>query len=137
MTLRVQQGKGARDRYVMLSAQLLAILREWYRFAKPKTWLFPGQKPGTHLKTRSVECECPAACVASGTSKHLTAHTMRHAFACHLLESGTDLRTIQLLLGHRSIATTARYLRLATTKFCATRSPLDLLPTPPTTPAPR
>ena len=137
MTLRVQQGKGARDRYVMLSAQLLTILREWYRFATPKIWLFPGRKPGTHLRTRSVERECPLACKSSGLSKHLTPHTMRHAFACHLLESGTDLRTIQLLLGHRSIATTAKYLRLATTKVCATRSPLDLLPTPPATPAPR
>jgi integrase/recombinase XerD len=131
MTLRVEQGKGGRDRYVMLSGQLLKILREWYRFAKPKIWLFPGQRAGCHIRTRSVQRECPAACERSGTPKHLTAHTMRHAFACHLLESGTDLRTIQLLLGHKSIATTARYLRLATTKVCATRSPLDLLPRPP------
>lgn len=135
MTLRVRQGKGARDRYVMLSRQLLKILREWFRFAKPKIWLFPGKKPGTHLRTRSVERECKPACRRGGQTKRLTPHTMRHAFACHLLESGTDLRTIQLLLGHRSIATTAKYLRLATTKVCATRSPLDLLPTPPTTPA--
>src|SRR5690606_38981707 len=99
-------------------------------FAKPKVWLFSGRR-GAHIRTRSVQRECPGACKRSGTPKHLTAHTMRHAFACHLLESGTDLRTIQLLLGHRSIATTAKYLRLATTKVCATRSPLDLLPTPP------
>jgi site-specific recombinase XerD len=130
MTIRVHQGKGSKDRYVMLSEQLLLILRDWYRFVRPKTWLFPGKMPGAHLTVSSVQRDCQPALERSGLSKPVTAHSLRHAFACHLLEYGTDLRTIQLLMGHRSLSTTARYLRLATSKVCATRSPLDLLPQP-------
>lgn len=130
MTIRVNQGKGRKDRYVMLSEQLLQILREWYRFVRPKVWLFPGHIPGTHLTVSSVQRDCGPALQRSGLSKPVSPHSLRHAFACHLLEYGTDLRTIQLLLGHRCLSTTARYLRLATSKVCATRSPLDLLPQP-------
>jgi site-specific recombinase XerD len=130
MTIRVHQGKGRKDRYVMLSEQLLAILRDWYRFVRPKVWLFPGSIPGAHLTVSSVQRDCQPALRRSGLSKHVTCHSLRHAFACHLLEYGTDLRTIQLLLGHRCLSTTARYLRLATSKVCSTRSPLDLLPQP-------
>ena len=130
MTIRVTQGKGQKDRDVMLSEQLLTILREWYRFAKPTEWLFPGVIPGTHVTRSGIDDACKLAHQRSGLSKPVTPHSLRHAFACHLLVHGTDLRTIQLLLGHRSLSTTAHYLRLATSKVCATRSPLDLLPHP-------
>jgi integrase/recombinase XerD len=130
MTIRVAQGKGQKDRYVMLSEQLLEILREWYRTARPKTWLFPGVIPGSHITREGVGDACKLGVQRSGLSKPVTPHSLRHAFAVHLLEYGADLRTIQLLLGHRSLSTTARYLRLATSKVCATRSPLDLLPHP-------
>lgn len=130
MTLRVTQGKGQKDRYVMLSGQLLSILRDWYRWARPKSWLFPGVIPGTHITRSGVEHGCKLGLQRSGLSKPVTPHSLRHAFAVHLLEYGTDMRTIQLLMGHRSLSTTARYLRLATSKVCATRSPLDLLPQP-------
>jgi site-specific recombinase XerD len=131
MTIRVRQGKGAKDRYVMLSAQLLLILRDWYRCERPAIWLFPGAIPGTHITRASINRACELAQKRSELSKHVSPHSLRHAFATHLLERGTDLRTIQLLMGHRSLSTTARYLRLATSKVCATRSPLDLLPEPP------
>jgi integrase/recombinase XerD len=130
MVLRVEQGKGQKDRYVMLSPKLLESLRNWWRVAKPKPWLFPGDIPGGHIQREAVELACQKAQRRCGIAKPITPHSMRHAFACHLLESGTDVRTIQLLMGHRSLATTARYLRIATTKVCSTTSPLDLLPRP-------
>lgn len=130
MVIRVEQGKGQKDRYVMLSERLLEILRHWWRVAKPKHWLFPGQIPGQHITRYAVGESCREAQKRSGLSKPVTPHLLRHAFAVHLLESGTDLRTIQLLMGHRSLSTTARYLRIATSKVCATTSPLDLLPRP-------
>jgi len=130
MMIRVEQGKGQKDRYVMLSEQLLKILREWYRYARPTTWMFPGVIPGSHITRGGVDDACELALKRSGLIKPVTPHSLRHAFACHLLEYGTDLRTIQLLMGHRSLSTTARYLRLAISKVCATRSPLDLLPRP-------
>jgi integrase/recombinase XerD len=130
MVIRVVQGKGQKDRYVMLSPKLLEILREWWRAAKPKPWLFPGDIPGQHISTDAVEQACQKARRRCPIPKPTTPHSLRHAFAVHLLESGTDVRTIQLLLGHRSLATTARYLRIATSKVCSTSSPLDLLPTP-------
>jgi len=137
MMIRVEQGKGQKDRYVMLSEQLLKILREWYRYARPTVWMFPGVIPGSHITRSGVDDACDLALKRSGLIKPVTPHSLRHAFACHLLEYGTDLRTIQLLMGHRSLSTTARYLRLAISKVCATRSPLDLLPypLPPTEPA--
>jgi integrase/recombinase XerD len=131
MTIRVQQGKGAKDRYVMLSKHLLVILRDWYRFSKPTTWMFPGLVPGTHVTRETINTACTLAQKNSKLPKHVTPHSLRHAFATHLLEWGTDLRTIQLLMGHRSLSTTARYLRMATSKVCSTRSPMDLLPEPP------
>lgn len=130
MVIRVVQGKGQKDRYVMLSPKLLQILRDWWRAAKPKPWLFPGDIPGQHISTDAVEQACQKARRRCPIPKPTTPHSLRHAFAVHLLESGTDVRTIQLLLGHRSLATTARYLRIATSKVCSTSSPLDLLPTP-------
>jgi integrase/recombinase XerD len=130
MVIRVELGKGQKDRYVMLSPKLLDILRHWWRVAKPQVWLFPGDIPGQHITRSAVERVCQEAHQRCRISKPTTPHSLRHAFAVHLLEQGTDVRTIQLLLGHRSLATTARYLRIATNKVCATTSPLDLLPQP-------
>jgi integrase/recombinase XerD len=130
MVIRVDQGKGQKDRYVMLSPKLLEVLRNWWRVEKPKQWLFPGDIPGQHISTDAVEQACQKARRCCAIPKATTPHSLRHAFAVHLLESGTDVCTIQLLLGHRSLATTARYLRIATTKVCSTTSPIDLLPRP-------
>jgi len=130
MVVRVELGKGQKDRYIMLSPKLLDILRHWWRVAKPQVWLFPGDIPGQHITRSSVERVCQEAHQRCRISKPTTPHSLRHAFAVHLLEQGTDVRTIQLLLGHRSLATTARYLRIATHKVCATTSPFDLLPQP-------
>src|SRR5262250_3202091 len=130
MVLRVEQGKGKKDRYVMLSPKLLTTLRDWWRLEKPQYWLFPGDLPDRHITTDAVERECQKAHAACKIPKPITPHSLRHAFAVHLLEQGTDVRTIQLLLGHRSLATTARYLRIATSKVCATPSPFALLPQP-------
>jgi len=130
MVLRVTQGKGQKDRYVMLSPRLLTLLRTWWLIATPRTWLFPSTRAGHHLTPDAVENACLHARRRCGLSKPITPHALRHAFAVHLLEGGTDVRTIQLLLGHRSLTTTARYLRIAATTVCATRSPFDLLPVP-------
>jgi len=140
MVIRVEQGKGQKDRYVMLSPKLLETLRHYWRAVRPKGWLFEGDIPGQPIGRSAVEVACQKARRLSGIGKPISPHSMRHAFAVHLLESGTDVRTIQLLLGHRSLATTARYLRIATSKVCSTSSPLDLPPHPvctdskPTTP---
>ena len=140
MVIRIEQGKGQKDRYVMLSPKLLEILRDWWRRERPTSWLFPVDRPGQPITRSSVEQACQKAHRRARIPKPISPHSMRHAFAVHLLEAGTDVRTIQLLLGHRSLATTARYLRIATTKVCSTMSPLDLLPRPippdsqPTTP---
>jgi integrase/recombinase XerD len=137
MVIRVDQGKGQKDRYVMLSPKLLETLRSYWRAMRPKRWLFEGDVSGLPITRNAVALVCQQARRLSGIRKPITPHSMRHAFAVHLLESGTDVRTIQLLLGHRSLATTARYLRIATSKVCSTSSPLDLLPRPvPIEPAP-
>jgi integrase/recombinase XerD len=137
MVVRVDQGKGRKDRYVMLSPRLLEELRAYWKVARPKTWLFPGDLPGRPISEGAVELACQKARRASGIAKPITPHSLRHAFATHLLEAGTDVRRIQLLMGHRSLATTSRYLRVATTTLCATTSPLDLLPkVDPPAPAP-
>ncbi|HEX4577832.1 MAG TPA: site-specific integrase [Edaphobacter sp.] len=130
MVLRVEQGKGQKDRYVMLSPKLLGTLRDWWRVARPQHWLFPGDRPNQHVSKDAVEQACQKAHRLCHISKPITPHSLRHAFAVHLLEQGADVRTIQLLLGHRSLATTARYLRIASSKVCSTASPLDLLPHP-------
>jgi site-specific recombinase XerD len=136
MVVHVARGKGARDRYVMLSPTLLDELRAWWRIGRPTTWLFPGQRPDQPMHKGTIQWACRLARVRSGLRKPVTPHLLRHAFAVHLLEAGTDLRTIQLLLGHARLETTAGYLRVATTKVCSTTSPLDLLPRPPQPPAP-
>jgi integrase/recombinase XerD len=131
MVIRVDAGKGRKDRYVMLSPKLLDILRAYWRKARPQQWLFPGDLPGQPISTSAVEFVCRQVREQAAIAKPVTPHSLRHAFAVHLLESGTDVRTIQLLLGHRSLSTTARYLRLATSKVCATASPLEFLPPAP------
>jgi site-specific recombinase XerD len=130
IVIRVEQGKGQKDRYVMLSGKLLEILRAWWRIEKPKTWLFPSDIPGQHITRFTVERACQEAHRISHISKSITPHSMRHAFAVHLLERGTDVRTIQLLLRHRSLATTAQFLKIVTSQVCSTTSPFDLLPQP-------
>jgi integrase/recombinase XerD len=135
MVLRVEQGKARKDRYVMLSPRLLEALRSYWKVARPRTWLFPGDLPDQPITKGAVEAACQKAHRASGLTKPITPHSLRHAFATHLLEAGTDVRTIQLLLGHRSLATTSRYLKVATSTVCATASPFDWLPAPVVPPA--
>jgi site-specific recombinase XerD len=134
MVLRVEQGKGNTDRYVMLSPRLLEFLRTYWRIGRPQYWLFPGSPPDKPIDPNTVRQACHAARRRAGITKPVTPHTLRHAFATHLLESGTDVRTIQLLLGHRSLATTSRYLKVATSTVCATASPFDRLPPQSSTP---
>jgi integrase/recombinase XerD len=128
MTLRIAQGKGRKERLVMLSPGLLALLRTYWKAERPRgPWLFPGREPNQHLSIRSVQLACHLTRDAAGLTKPVTMHTLRHSFATHLLEAGTDLSTIQRLLGHRSLSTTAIYLHVATSAVCATVSPLDRL----------
>jgi len=139
MVLRIEQGKGRKDRYVMLSPRLLEALRAYWKTVHPKTWLFPGQIPGQPISRATVELACQKAHRAAAIGKPITPHSLRHAFATHLLEAGTDLKRIQLLLGHRSLSTTSRYLKVAANTVCDTISPLDALPElapPPPRPAP-
>ena len=116
MVIRVEEGKGRKDRYVMLSPKLLDILRDYWKATRPTEWLFPGDRPGRPITRFAVERVCQETRQRSDITKPVTPHSLRHAFAVHLLESGADLRTIQLLLGHRSLTTTSRYLRIATSK---------------------
>jgi site-specific recombinase XerD len=128
MVIRVEQGKGQKDRYVMLSPRLLEELRGYWKQYRPRHWLFPGASSNQPIGKGAIEQACHNACQRADIAKHITPHSLRHAFATHLLEAGTDLRTIQLLLGHRSLNTTARYLKMAAPAVCAVTSPLDLLP---------
>jgi site-specific recombinase XerD len=127
MVIRVRHGKGQKDRYVMLSPRLLEVLRAYWKAARPGDFLFPGAAADRPLTTGSVRKVCSRARLAAGLDKHVTVHTLRHSFATHLLESGTDLRTIQVLLGHHSFSTTARYVHVATASLPSTRSPFDRL----------
>ena len=130
MVIRLRQAKGSKDRYVMLSPRLLAILREYWKADRPTQYLFPGNVPDRPITARTVEKAVPGAREAAGLGKHVTVHTLRHSFATHLLEAGTDLRIIQVLLGHRSLRTTAVYTHVSTATLQATQSPLDRLPPP-------
>ena len=127
MTLRVEQGKGQRDRYVMLSPHLLELLREWWKAARPQVWLFPGQNPINPVTARQLNRAVTAAKDLAGISKRVSPHTLRHSFATHLLEQGVDIRVIQVLLGHAKLETTALYTRVAVATVCDIKSPLDRL----------
>jgi site-specific recombinase XerD len=136
--IRIVQGKGRKDRNVMLSKDLLALLRQWWQ-VRPEghdkgvpmeqRWLFPGGTPGRPLTTRQFSRLFHEASARAGISKPVTVHTLRHSFATHLLERGTDIRHIQALLGHHKLDTTARYTRVATGTIAAIASPLEPLST--------
>jgi len=127
MVLAIRQTKGRKDRYVMLSEQLLGILRDYWKQAHLEHLLFPGPDPARPITTRSVERACRKAAEAAGLDKSITVHTLRHSFATHLLEQGVDIHVIQDLLGHRNIASTARYARVAINTIRQIQSPLELL----------
>jgi integrase/recombinase XerD len=127
MLLRIEQGKGRKDRFAMLSPQLLELLRDWWRIARPQVWLFPGQNPVNHLTTRQLNRAVHAAAHMAEITKRVTPHTLRHSFATHLLEQSIDIRVIQVLLGHAKLDTTALYTRVATNTIRAVMSPLDRL----------
>jgi site-specific recombinase XerD len=133
MLLRVEHGKGGKDRHAMLSPQLLELLREWWREGRrrslllPGGWLFPGRNPVEPLSARQLSRVVRAAAQAAGITKRVSPHTLRHSFATHLLEQGVDIRVIQTLLGHAKLDTTALYTRVANTTIRAVTSPLDRL----------
>ena len=127
MLIRVEMGKGRKDRHAMLSPQLLELLRAWWLQLRSKGWLFPGRDPLLPLTTRQLNRACHMAAEAAGLGSWVTPHTLRHSFATHLLESHTDVRVIQVLLGHAKLDTTARYAHVATSTLRTVTSPLDRL----------
>jgi len=136
MTLRIEQGKGHKDRYAMLSPVLLERLRAWWRAAHAKGkmldggWLFPGQNPINPLSTRQLNRICHAAAAAAEIDKRVSMHTLRHSYATHLLEQKVDIRIIQVLLGHKRLETTALYTQVATEVLREVASPLESLRPP-------
>jgi site-specific recombinase XerD len=127
MVIHIRCGKGQKERTVMLSDRLLTALREYWKTARPKDWLFPGSPSTIHLSTHAIYKVCKKAASDAGLAKRVSPHTMRHSFATHLLESGTDIRIVQVLLGHRSLRTTAHYTQVSTKIIHSTKSPLDTL----------
>jgi len=127
MMLRVERGKGGKDRHAMLSPVLLELLRDWWRIAHPRGWLFPGQNPINPMTTRQLTRACHAAAQMAEITKRVSPHTLRHSFATHLLEQNIDIRVIQVLLGHAKLDTTALYTRVATNTIREVMSPLDRL----------
>ena len=125
MVLRVEQGKGRKDRYVMLSPVLLATLREYWKIARPKTWLFQHQHLDKPIVPRTMRTIVLKARAVAGIRKGVTTHSLRHAFATHLLEKGVNIRVIQTLLGHRSLRSTEIYTHVSRTYLQDTKSPLD------------
>ena len=123
----VKHGKGGKDRTVMLSAQLLAILRTSWRLRRPDVWLFPGRDETRPIDVNVLHSACRFARAAASLDSEVTVHTLRHSFATHLLESGTDIRIIQVLLGHSDLTTTARYTKVSNALIRNTTSPLDRL----------
>jgi len=127
MLIRVDQGKGHKDRYVMLSQPLLKLLRRWWLVKRPRAWLFPGRTPGAPLSARQLNRAVHIAAQRAGIDKRVGMHTLRHSFATHLLEQKTDIRVIQVLLGHKKLDTTALYTRVAIKAIGEITSPLDRL----------
>jgi integrase/recombinase XerD len=127
MLIRVEQGKGRKDRYVMLSPHLLALLRAWWRAARPQGWLFPGQNRVNPLTPRQLNRACHTAAERAKIDKPVSLHTLRHSFATHRREQNIDIRVIQVLLGHAKLETTALYTRVATRTIRAVMSPLEQL----------
>jgi site-specific recombinase XerD len=125
MIIRVEQGKGRKDRYVMLSPHLLELLRAWWQMARPRGWLFPGRDPAQPITTRQLNRACHAAAHMAEINKRVSLHTLRHSFATHLLEQNIDVRVIQVLLGHAKLDTTALYTRVATKTISEVMSPLE------------
>jgi integrase/recombinase XerD len=125
MVIRVEQGKGRKDRYVMLSPHLLALLRAWWKAARPQGWLFPGRDRVQPMTTRQLNRACHAAAQMAEINKRVSLHTLRHSFATHLLEQNIDVRVIQVLLGHAKLDTTALYTRVATRTISEVMSPLE------------
>src|ERR1700680_1247025 len=125
MVIRVEQGKGRKDRYVMLSPHLLELLRAWCKAGRPLGWLFPGQNRINPLTTRQLNRACHAAAQMAEIDKRVSLHTLRHSFATHLLEQNIDIRVIQVLLGHAQLDTTALYTRVATKTIQQVMSPLE------------
>lgn len=130
MTIRVEQGKGNKDRYTILSSRLLEELRMYWRMCHPKTWLFPSTSPERHVSIETAQRIYYQAKLRAGIKKGKGIHTLRHCFATHLLEQGTDPRTIQTLLGHRSIITTMTYMQVTQKRLLSIKSPLDLIQIP-------
>lgn len=127
MVLQVRHGKGAKDRTVMLSATLLTIPGSYWQLARPGEWRFPGRSPDKPMDVQVLHAACRSAAKAAGLTKKVSVHTLRHSFAMHLLESGTDIRIIQVLLDHANLSTTTRYTHVATSTIARTLSPLDRL----------
>jgi site-specific recombinase XerD len=127
MVLRIEQGKGGRDRYAMLSPRLLELLREWWLIARPQGWLFPGRIPVNPISGRQLDRVIHFAAEAAEIGKRVSMHTLRHSFATHLLEQNIDIRVIQVLLGHAELKTTALYTQVATNTIRSVMSPLDPL----------
>ena len=127
MVIQVHHGKGAKDRTVMLSPQLLTILRIYWRLARPGEWLFPGRSPGKPIDVQVLHASCRSATKAASLVKRVSVHTLRHSFATHLLENGTDIRIIQVLLGHNNLSSTALYTQVSSGLIGKTTSPLDRL----------
>jgi len=128
MLIRVRQGKGAKDRYTILSELVLHLLREYWKRERPTHFLFPGKKKGTHIRPSTIQQLCQEAARLAGITKRVTPHILRHSFATHLLESGVDTRTIQVMLGHTRIETTARYTTVTPRAMNQVVSPADRTP---------
>jgi site-specific recombinase XerD len=127
MLLKVEQGKGRKDRFAMLSPQLLELLRDWYRIARPRIYMFPGRDKISPMTPRQLNRICHMAAELAGLPTWVAPHTLRHSFATHLLEQHIDIRVIQVLLGHAKLDTTARYTQVATNIIREVMSPLDRL----------
>lgn len=137
MVIHIHAGKGAKDRYALLSARTLSILREYYRAYRPVEWLFPGKVPGQPLHSRIIQEFVRFTGRKIGLDKHVSPHILRHSFATHLLEAGVPLQVIQHLLGHSRISTTAIYTHVSTEMLSKVTSPFDAPVTPPSSPIPQ